>query len=854
MPGALLYCPVRGTLNVPERAADGLAFTEEKRRIDCINLLLKKGYPESHIQVETTLRRFGSQGRNSFRTDIAVFDEPTSNFGADMEDLLRHIVLIAEIKRDNANVLEAKQTQVFPAMGFLPLVGVLGIYWDDVEQRLFYRELRDGQLITRETAIVSLPQWGQAYQYKPLRSTDLETTQLKQLFERIENRLHAEVSSKSVRFRIMLQLLLVKLYDEYVHPVAGSEEMDIQDFTSSPLGDKDVKSRMESILELALGFYQPYLPETVPASIQCSGNTLRTLTALLAPVRIISTKREIIQEFYMYFASEIYKWDLGQYFTPTEVVDFIVSVVNPRAGEHVKDPACGSGDFLISAFQYAESQNGANLKDSVWGSDSSSEAVQISILNMVLNGDGKSQIREEDSLLNVSRDTNRFRVILCNPPFGKRIVETRPEVLQKFDLGYGWTATADRVLQKGDKLLKNQQVGLLFAELCVRQVSPGGRVAIILPNGYLGNRSNQFVAFREWLIRHTKIAAVVALPRFTFKKSGADVSASVLFLEKRAQPLSRAKDAETHPFYTGMVESVGWSVSDKRATRIYKRHPETGAYLTDENNQLLPDQDFDRVVEDLRNQRILSTFSWVALKSDANLSATSGWSVDFKEVVVRADLSLDPKRWSRRYADVRAAVKETEHFTLGDVVDLVEEEGVSADPAKIFRYVEIQDVSDGLVTPTLRRGWELPSRARHQALPGEIFVGGVWGSVSKWFIAGGDCSNLVVSNGFKRLRVKAGYNSYLADIVSGLVSESYLVQARALCTGSDGLAELSNEDVVKILFPRIQDSDARAAVQGIVEALLAGRATVSSVVLQLQSEGRIHPSPVNVRGSHFVQV
>ena len=260
------------------------------------------------------------------------------------------------------------------------------------------------------------------------------------------------------------------------------------------------------------------------------------------------------------------------------------------------------------------------------------------------------------------------------------------------------------------------------------------------------------------------------------------------------------------------------------------------------------------MLKDLRNQRILSTFPWMRARSDANLSATSGWSVDFKEVVNRADLSLDPKRWSQRYADIRAAINDREHFDLGDVVELIEEEGVPDTPAKTFQYVESQDVSDGLVTPTRRRGWELPSRARHQALAGDIFVGGVWGSVSKWFIAGGDCSNLIASNGFKRLRLKAGCSKYLTDIVAGLVSESYLVQARALCTGSDGLAELNDGDVLKIVFPIIQDPDARVAVQGIVEALLTGRATVSSVVLQLQADGKIHPPPVNVRGSNFVQV
>ena len=237
MPGALLHCPVRGSLNVPERAADGLTFTEEKRRIDCINLLLQKGYLIDRIKVETTLWRFGSQGRNSFRTDIAVLDQPPDELGSDLKDLAPHIVLVAEIKRDNATAEEAVETQVYPAINFLPKIDVLGIYWDDIEKRLFYREQHGGELIVRETVLTDLPRWGQAFQQCPLRSGDLERTQLRQLFERVEDRLHAEVSSKSRRFEIMLQLLLVKLYDEYVHPVAGNEEMDVQNFTNSPLGD-----------------------------------------------------------------------------------------------------------------------------------------------------------------------------------------------------------------------------------------------------------------------------------------------------------------------------------------------------------------------------------------------------------------------------------------------------------------------------------------------------------------------------------------------------------------------------------------------------------------------------------------
>src|ERR1019366_9254528 len=104
---------------------------------------------------------------------------------------------------------------------------------------------------------------------------------------------------------------------------------------------------------------------------------------------IPESKVQVIQSFYMKFAKSLYKWDLGQYFTPHEVIDFIVDVVNPQPGEHVHDPACGSADFLISAFRKA----GPTSQNCVWGADSSEQAVQISILNMVLNGDGKTQIK-----------------------------------------------------------------------------------------------------------------------------------------------------------------------------------------------------------------------------------------------------------------------------------------------------------------------------------------------------------------------------------------------------------------------------------------------------------------------------
>ena len=114
---------------------------------------------------------------------------------------------------------------------------------------------------------------------------------------------------------------------------------------------------------------------------------------------------------------------------------------------------------------------------------------------------------------------------------------------------------------------------------------------------------------------------------------------------------------------------------------------------------------------------------------------------------------------------------------------------------------------------------------------------------------------MLVSNGFTRLRPKPGYETCLIDVVAGLVSENCLIQARAPCTGSDGLAEPADDDLREILLPRVTDSTARRVLQRVVDALLEGRATVGSIVTELQSVGQVHPEPADTRnGSHVVQV
>jgi type I restriction enzyme M protein len=186
-------------------------------------------------------------------------------------------------------------------------------------------------------------------------------------------------------------------------------------------------------------------------------------------------------------------------------------------------------------------------------------------------------------------------------------------------------------------------------------------------------------------------------------------------------------------------------------------------------------------------------------------------------------------------------------------VDIIPEVGPSANTRAVYQHVELQDTADGVVTPHALRGWQLPDRARHGAEQGDIFVSRVWQSIDKWFVAGENCSSMVVTNGFYRLRLKPGKAAYLVDLVGGLNTEAYRIQARSYCTGS-GLAELPGDDLLEIVLPQITDADARATLQQVVNTLLAGRTTVADVVEALTNQCSIFTAQVQPRSTHWVQV
>jgi type I restriction enzyme M protein len=571
----------------------------------------------------------------------------------------------------------------------------------------------------------------------------------------------------------------------------------------------------------------------------------------MAPHLITAANKEVIQTFYMKFAKDLYRWDLAQYFTPPTVTDFIVEALNPGSGELVKDPACGSADFLVATFHRSRARKIKNAADMTFGADDDKKAVQISVLNMLLNGDGKTNIKKEDSLVAVAKDREaaradkkfrptQFHALVCNPPFGVKIVEKRREVLREFNIGHVWRKDDTGNWIKTDEVLAQQEKGLLFAEVCVHQARPGGRIAIILPNGYLGNRSDRYVAFREWLLRECRVVSICGFPRFTFKTSGADVSASVVYLEKREKPIARASDDAGYMFNAELIENVGWSVGDKNALPVFERMETDGSYIVGSDGKKIVKSDFAAVLEDMRNSPAVSHFPWLVKSITPPPGGKLGWAVPIATVVNDPVLTLDPKRHSRKYAALMEKIKAGPHIGLTDIFEPTPQGRASAGTAlkikddHLYHYIDIDNIGAGDYKVTTMRGWQLPQRAKLQAGPLDVFVGSIWSSVTKWCLIGNNPpDSLVVTNGCHRLRLKPGMDKYLVDVCIFLCSEAYATQMRALARGSDGLAEIHEADLPMVLVPLIADAKQKAAVQPFVDAILKGSASLKGAVQEM---------------------
>jgi type I restriction enzyme M protein len=209
----------------------------------------------------------------------------------------------------------------------------------------------------------------------------------------------------------------------------------------------------------------------------------------------------------------------GEYYTPRPLIRAIVTVVNPKIGETICDPAVGSAGFLCESFEYLKRTNPKRTtahdrtlqERTFYGKEKKSLAYVISIMNMILHGIEAPNIIHTNTLtenLADIQEKDRFQIVVANPPFGGK---ERKEVQQNFPIRTGETA-------------------FLFLQHFVKILKAGGRAGIVIKNTFLSNTDNASVNLRKLLLESCNLHTVLDCPGGTFQ--GAGVKTVVLFFEK----------------------------------------------------------------------------------------------------------------------------------------------------------------------------------------------------------------------------------------------------------------------------------------------------------------------------------
>ena len=310
------------------------------------------------------------------------------------------------------------------------------------------------------------------------------------------------------------------------------------------------------------------------------------------------------------FMGGFFKGDFGQYFTPRELIAFAVAMLKPERNHLVLDPACGSGGFLLYALDYvrreADRQQVPGTVDhfrywhefaqnNLFGIEINEALARVAKMNMIIHDDGHTNIVGHDALDFFEELTGRkgdlaagrFDLILTNPPFGSvvRRSEKGDGYLEQFALrrylnknyqqleaevtGDG-TAAGAKAGARAVKERASVKTEILFLERVHSFLKPGGRAAVVLPDGVLTNSSLQGV--RHWLLENFQLLAVVSLPQSAFSHYDAGVKASIVFLQRRADGESISDD---EAIFMALAENIGYDATGREtfAKRVEREEP-----------------------------------------------------------------------------------------------------------------------------------------------------------------------------------------------------------------------------------------------------------------------------------------
>lgn len=555
------------------------------------SLVREYGYAKHEIAVEFVLRL----GARKPRADLVVFGEGDDH----QQDRARTII---ECKSQKVKSTDRKDGvgQLQSYMAACPNV-TYGMWTNGLERYCYRRVESAGDIKFEE--IPDIPGKGRTEdEVERPRFDQLKAASSDALlfaFRRCHNYIAGNQGlQKPEAFWELLKLIFCKIYDE-----RSSDEVEFYATSKERHGlngQLRAKNRIDKLFAAVKAEYPTIFRDN--ETVELEPAVLAYIVSQLQMYSLLESDIDVKGRAYEEIVGSNLRGDRGEFFTPRNICQMAIAMLDPGEHQTIFDPACGTGGFLITAMNHViEKIRASEIKKwgdvdraerairervqrfaetYIVGTDLNPNLVKASKMNMVMNNDGAGGLYQANSLRNPAtwedelRNRNLFGqvdLLFTNPPFGSKIPIDEPTILEQFDLGHAWSydAESDTWTQTG-ALQKSQPPEILFIERCVRFLKPGtGRAAIVLPDGILGSPGLGYV--REWILRNTRVLGSIDLHPDTFQPH-VSIQTSVLLLQRKTDEEMAVEGAANcmndYEVFMAVANHIG---HDKRGNITYVR-------------------------------------------------------------------------------------------------------------------------------------------------------------------------------------------------------------------------------------------------------------------------------------------
>ena len=627
-------------------------------------LVIEHGYSKEQINVEMPIK-MGSGTKK--RIDLAVFLDPNKKKQEDVD-------IIIECKKEDVASTDKKD-------GIEQLKSYISVclncewgLWTNGIEKIVLRKTKNTSGKFDFTDFNDIPSKDRSLSEvdRPDRNSLKHATEDNLLFafRTCHNHIYVnEGMQKQPAFFELLKVIFCKIFDEK----DIKEKLDFYATSNEKLfadGRLTVQKRILKIFEQVKIKYPNLFKKS--DTIELKPISLAHIVSELQKYNLIDTVVDVKGKAYEEIVGSNLRGDRGEFFTPRNITKMTIKMLDPKKGEKILDPACGTGGFLVIAlnvikdsllkeyervYKKAKSAWSVNenlrfiekineiAKSDLFGFDINPALVKATKMNMVMNNDGSGNLFQTDSLkhpqlINAELKTQickvlgkpkdsickpddlaLFDIVVTNPPFGIKLPIKDQAVLEQFDLGYIWEEDSTKNIIKTNKLYASRSPEVLFIERCWQFLKPGGRMGIVLPDAILGAPGIEYVSIREWIFEKLKVIASIDLHRDTFQPHNGTKTSVLILVKKTKKEIenwNKNSPAVNNKIFFAMIKKVG---HDKRGNEIYKKDEE-GDYL------LQPDIDLKHKEE----------------KSSHRKSGTSQQKIKDDETGIAADTFLKWKK------------------------------------------------------------------------------------------------------------------------------------------------------------------------------------------------------------------